>query len=145
MYSSATQVEISEERAAIVALRAGVDVSYWDNGCFITLAETANDDAELQELITKACERVIEKKLELGLMENPHVSPEGLDEFMPNKEGEKLAYEMAAESITLVKNDNNLLPLKEETKICVIGENAANIYFLLGDYTSDRAKEKALP
>lgn len=139
VYSSATQVEIPEERAAIMALRAGVDVSYWDNGCFVTLADTAKDNAELQELIDRACERVIEKKLELGLFENPYIESSGLAEFMPNEEGKKLAYEMAAEAITLVKNDNNLLPLKKGTKICVIGENAANIYSLLGDYTSDRA------
>lgn len=140
VYSASTQVEISQEQGAIMALRAGVDVSYWDNGCFVTLAKTAQDNAELQELIDRACERVIEKKLELGLFENPYIDPHGLDEFMPNEEGKRLAYEMAAEAITLVKNDSNLLPLKKETKICVIGENAANIYFLLGDYTSDRAQ-----
>lgn len=138
VYTASLQTEISKERAAILALRAGVNLSLNDYGCFTTLAETAKDDVELQKLITESCERVIEKKLELGLMENPYIDSYKLAEFMPNEEGKKIAYEMAAEAITLVKNENHLLPLKKETKICVIGENAENIYFLLGDYTSDR-------
>ena len=139
IYSSACQAEISEERAAILALQAGLELSMDDRGCFITLAETAKEDEELQALITKACEHVVEKKLELGLFERPYASEKDLTDFMPNEKGVSLAYEMATEAITLVKNNNQLLPLSKETKICVIGENAANIYFLLGDYTSDRA------
>lgn len=139
IYSASTQVEVPQEQAAIMALRAGVDLSLSDAGCFVTLAETAKEDAELQALINRSCERIIEKKLELGLLENPYAEPSELDSFMPNEEGKELAYEMAAEAITLVKNHNHLLPLKPDTKILVLGENAANIYFLLGDYTSDRA------
>lgn len=139
IYSSSTQVEISQEKAAIMALRAGVDLSMWDTDCFVTLAETAKDDKELQVLIDRSCERIIEKKLEMGILENPYTEQEALEEFMPNKIGIEIAYQMASEAITLVKNEHELLPLKKDAKILVIGENAANIYFLLGDYTSDRA------
>lgn len=138
IYSAATQVEISNEKAAIKALEAGIDMSLQDDGCFSTLIETAKNDEKLQEYIDRACERVLAKKMEMGLFENPYGKPENMKDFIPNTKGEKLAYDMAAESITLVKNDNNLLPLKKDTKICVLGENAANIYYLLGDYTSDR-------
>ena len=138
IYSSSSQVEIPVEKGAEIALRAGVDLSLWDAGCFVTLVETAQDNPELQQMIERSCERIIEKKIELGLLENPYIDEENLREFMPNEKGQKLAYEMATEAITLVKNSNNTLPLKKETKVCLIGENAANIYFLLGDYTSDR-------
>lgn len=137
--SSVQQVEISAEQGAILALRAGVNMSLEDSGCFVTLVNSAKEDKKLQELINDSCQRVLAKKLELGLLNDHYLQIGDLSGFMPNEEGRKLAYEMAAEAITLVKNENNILPLKAETKICVIGENAANIYFLLGDYTSDRA------
>lgn len=138
IYSAATQVEISNAEAAIRALKAGVHISLQDAECFSTLLETAKESEELQALIDRACIKVLEKKYELGLFENPYISQEALAEFMPNEKGRELAYEMAAESITLVKNENQLLPLKPNTKICILGENGANIYALLGDYTSDR-------
>lgn len=137
--SAAYQVRTSPEQSAILALKAGINMSLCDQECFITLAETAKDNSELLELIDYSCQKVLEKKLFLGLLDNPFPPTDALAEFMPNAEGIQLAYEMAAESITLVKNEKNILPFKADTKICVIGENAANIYFLLGDYTSDRA------
>lgn len=137
--SVAYQTEISAERGAVNALRAGVNMSLDDIGCFASLAKTAADDPQLQKLIDHSCQKVLEKKLELGLLEESYIPENSFSEFMPNETGKELAYETASESITLVKNDNNLLPLKANTKICVLGENAANIYFLLGDYTSDRA------
>lgn len=140
VYSAATQVEVSNERAAIMALEAGVHVSLQDVGCFSTLVETAKDSPELIALIDNACEKVLEQKFRLGLFENPYVDEECLKEFLPNEEGIQLAYEMASESVTLVKNENDLLPLAQDTKICVMGENATNIYSLLGDYTSERAE-----
>lgn len=137
--SAVSQTETTPQKAAIQALKAGINMSLEDSGCFITLAESARNDRCLQELIDTSCQRVIAKKLELGLFEKPCPAPDALADFMPNVSGKELAYEMAAEAITLVKNDNGLLPLKQETKLCVLGENGANIYYLLGDYTSDRA------
>lgn len=140
IYSAATQVEVSKERAAAIALEAGIHVSLQDEGCFSTLVQTAKDSPELLALIDNACEKVLEQKFRLGLFENPYADEERLKEFMPDKEGIQLAYEMASESVTLLKNEHDLLPLAPNTKICVLGENATNIYSLLGDYTSDRVE-----
>lgn len=41
-------------------------------------------------------------------------------------------------------NENKLLPLAENTRICLLGENAENIYYMLGDYTSERKPEEGV-
>ena len=117
----------------------GIDLSLADMYSYTELEKALKDGAVSAGEIDRACIRVIEKKFEAGLFEKKELSEKALEDFYADKHSEKIAYDMAAESITLLKN--NLLPLSDKQRIAVIGENANDIYHILGDYTSERRKE----
>jgi len=78
-------------------------------------------------------------KFRFGLFENPFVSVDNALSIVHNKKHQDLALEAARESIVLLKNEDNLLPLnKDEIKsIAIIGPNADDRLNQLGDYTAE--------
>lgn len=132
---------ISKKDAAVLCLKAGIDLSLADKFCFTELEAALADGEISEEEIDRACGRVLEKKFEAGLFDKKPLDKEALSRFYRDKRSEKIAYDMAAESVTLLKN-NNVLPLKKDQRIAVIGENANDIYHILGDYTSERLPEE---
>lgn len=132
---------ISKKDAAILCLKAGVDLSLADNFCYTELEAALADGEISEEEIDRACRRVLNKKFEAGLFEEKELDKEALNRFCADRHCEKIAYDMAAESVTLLKN-NNILPLSKDQRIAVIGENANDIYHLLGDYTSERLPQE---
>jgi beta-glucosidase len=126
-------------KAAILAINAGLDVElprvagYGKR--FISAAKKAQIS---EEVINTSVHRVLTKKFELGLFENPYIEedPSKIFNIIKNPENKKLAREIAQKSIILLKNQNNLLPLSKSIKsIAVIGPNANSVRNLLGDYT----------
>lgn len=84
--------------------------------------------------IDNSVRRVLKTKFILGLFDSPFVEENPKPFPSSHKE---LAREVARQSITLLKNSNNILPLrKDNIKIALIGPNADNIYNMLGDYTA---------
>lgn len=84
--------------------------------------------------IDKAVRRVLRAKFKLGLFENPYVDPENAKKQNGNIKHRELAKKAAQESIVLLKNKDDLLPLKKNfKKIAVIGEDA--IEGRLGGYS----------
>jgi len=125
-------------KSAAVAVQSGVDCGLWDVA--LTKLEEAVQKGYIEEktIDTAVC-RILEKKFKIGLMDNYYLEENGASEaFVTSGEGQKIAYEMAAESLVLLKNDDKILPLKPDKKVLLIGENFDNIYYLLGDYTSER-------
>ncbi len=117
------------------ALKAGIDISLWDNG-FTKLKEALDRGLILTEDLDKAVLRVLTLKFELGLFENPYIEEkEAWMGYTYEKYPEAL--KMARESVVLLKNDNHMLPLNMEKlrTLAVIGPNADEIYHQLGDYT----------
>ena len=92
----------------------------------------------------KAVARVLAAKFRLGLFENPYVDPDYAERIASSPEHQKLALEAAQETIVLLKNDGNLLPLdlKKLNSIAVIGPNAADVH--LGGYSREPAHEVSL-
>lgn len=142
--SAAEKTRISKKAAARAALTAGINLSLADVGAFITLEETVNENPELLRYIDESCVRVLQKKYELNLFDQPYCAEGRAAQFVYSGQSEQTAYRIASESVTLVKNENGLLPLKKDTKICLLGENADNIYYLLGDYTSERKPDEGV-
>lgn len=140
---AATALGISKKDAAVLCLKAGVDLSLADNFSYTELESALEDGSVSAEELDRACIRVIEKKFEAGLFDNDKKAPsdEALNRFFQSKRSERIAYRMASESITLLKNDG-VLPLSQKKRIAVIGENASDIYHVLGDYTSEKRKEE---
>jgi len=133
----------SYESAAVAALNAGIELSLEDQGAFATLEQTVQQKPELVEKINAACTHLLEAKFECGLMQQPLTQSFTAEQLsaLQTKRNQK-AYEMAAQSAVLLKNNNNLLPLSNQTKLCLIGENADSVYYLLGDYTSERKPQE---
>ena len=127
-------------RSGAAALRASVDIGLWDEA-YGHLDEALEKGYITEEDIDRAVLRVLELKVKRGLFESPL-----LDE---NQKPEEYSYEkypqalqIARESVVLLENRNDILPLSKETrKIAVIGPNADAVYNQLGDYSPQVKRE----
>ncbi|GIN71595.1 beta-glucosidase [Bacillus sp. J14TS2] len=132
------------ESAASVALEAGVDLSLWDTA-FTTLEKAVKEGKTSEERINRAVRRILHLKFTLGLFETPFVDESTHINVIGSKEFQKTNLQVARESIVLLKNKNNILPLsKKLNRIAVIGPNADSIYNQLGDYTAIQPEGKGV-
>jgi beta-glucosidase len=128
-------VAADKSEAARLALEAGVDAELPDPDCYQTLLQLVRDGKISEALIDRAVARNLRAKFLLGLFENPYVDPERAARVTDSQEHRALAAEAARRSITLLKNEKNLLPLDRRAlkSIAVIGPNAERAH--LGGYT----------
>lgn len=133
-----SQLDIEKKDSAIRAFKAGIDVSLADMGHYDLLEEAVKEGLISETQIDRSVLRVLEAKEKMGLFDDPFVKEGSAAKFIQSGVRQKQAYDIASESIVLLKNENNILPLNAELKIALIGENANNIYYMLGDYTSER-------
>ncbi len=121
-----------------VALRAGVDVGISHEVSYMSaLAENVEEGRVPMALLDRAVSRVLWLKFSLGLFDSPYVDVERAVKGVPRDAHRQLALEAARESIVLLKNERNTLPLRKDLKsIAVIGPNADDPRSQLGDYTS---------
>ncbi len=112
------------KEAALHAIVAGSDIDM-ESRCYKSnLADLVQEGKVDITLIDDAVKRILYKKFELGLFENPYKYSDSKREkaALNNLEHTKAAREIGAKSIVLLKNENNLLPLSKETKtIAFIG------------------------
>ena len=123
--------------AAGLSLKAGIDVELPDYDCYAApLREYVEKGKISEELINTAVERVLTMKFKLGLFEDPYVDPEVASATWDTPEQRKFSGEVARKSIVLLKNDDNVLPLKKDVvTVAVIGPSADSQRNLLGDYS----------
>ena len=125
------------EQAAVMALKAGVDVDLGGNA-YAELEKAVQKGALSEKLIDQACARVLRKKFEMGLFEKPYVDVKATKE-VHSAAHKQVALDAARQLITLLKNDGGVLPLSKNLRLAVVGPNADNVYNLLGDYTAPQA------
>ena len=126
-------VASSKQEAGEMALKAGVDVDLGAN-CFSQLKESVESGRVSMKTVDQAVMRVLLRKFEAGLFDNPYL-PEESAADVRSEANLEVAAQAARESATLLKN-NGVLPLKEGARIALIGPNADNMYNQLGDYTA---------
>jgi beta-glucosidase len=123
--------------AAALAINAGLDADLSGYGYDKYLLEAVKSGQVSTAILDRAVSRVLRLKFEMGLFENPYVDPKKAAKVVRNDAHVQLARQVAQESIVLLKNEKQLLPLSKSLKsIAVIGPNADNIYNQLGDYTA---------
>ncbi|WP_052670971.1 glycoside hydrolase family 3 N-terminal domain-containing protein [Draconibacterium sediminis] len=114
------------QEAAKLGLLAGMDIDLPSSSAFQYLKEVVEQNPELEEQLDASVRRILRLKFMLGLFENPFTETEGVKAFIGNEKHVALAEKMATESIVLLKNEDNLLPLnsKKIKSIAVVGPNA---------------------
>ena len=127
-----------QKEAGAITLKAGLDVGISFEEAFLQpMIDNVREGKVSIKLIDRAVRRILNLKFRLGLFENPYVDPDYAVKTMHTEENQELALQAARESIVLLKNQENILPLKKDLKkIAVIGPNADNRLNQLGDYTS---------
>ena len=112
------------KEAALEAITAGSDMDMESNAYKDHLAQLVKENKVGAALIDDAVKRILRKKFELGLFADPYRFSDPLRErkALNAPEHAEAARVMAAKSIVLLKNENNLLPLSKEIKtIAFIG------------------------
>lgn len=138
-------VAASPAEAASLAINAGLDADLSGYGYGQSLLKAVNDGLVKMATVDTAVARVLSLKFRMGLFENPYVNPKQAAKEVMNTKNVALARKVARESLVLLKNEKNTLPLSKSLKnIAVIGPNADNVYNQLGDYTAPQADGKVI-
>src|SRR6476620_2903388 len=127
----------SVKEAIMLAINAGIDMSmipYDYKGFCTDLIALVKEGKVSQARIDDAVRRILRVKFELGLFETPVTRLQDYPKFA-SPEFQRAAYNTAAESITLLKNANNTLPLHSNAKVLVTGPNANSMRTLNGGWT----------
>tara|TARA_R110002153_G_scaffold79671_3_gene203220 strand:+ start:260 stop:904 length:645 start_codon:yes stop_codon:yes gene_type:complete len=127
----------TKEEAAKVALEGGLDLECGDDIYAEHLLKAYENGLVSQESIDMAVKRVLTARFKLGIFDkvdgNPYskISPD----VIGSKKHQELALETSRQSMVLLKNQNDILPLnvKDIKKIAVVGFNANQVVF--GDYS----------
>lgn len=122
--------------AGTMALEAGLDTETPRRICLgDTFVERLEKGEIPMEVVDRPLQRLLTLKFELGLFENPYVDVHKMEERLQAQRHRNHSYELACESMVLLKNEGHILPLKYQKKIAVIGPNADNCRALFGGYT----------
>ncbi|MBD0286387.1 MAG: glycoside hydrolase family 3 C-terminal domain-containing protein [Flavisolibacter sp.] len=130
------KVTPSVDEAGYIAFKAGVDTENPDPDGFKNLKQyVLNGKISMKEL-DDAVTRILITKFRVGLFDDPYVDPDRAEQIVGSKEKRAVAYKAATESMVLLKNEGNFLPLdKNKVKtIAFIGPNADKC--ILGGYSS---------
>ncbi len=121
------------KEAARRSILASVDIDMMGNAYHFHLADLVHEGKVPATLIDEAVMRILKLKFDLGLFEHPYLDENRIAASIMQPEALDLAQKAAAESIVLLKNDQNLLPLTPGYKnIALIGPMANERQSLLG-------------
>jgi len=129
-------IAATQKDAVMIAVNAGVDMSMvpLDYSFYGYLIELAKEGKVPMWRINEAVHRILKVKYELGLFERPVGNPDDYPKF-GSEEFRKVSLQAATEAITLLKNTNNILPLKKGVKVLVTGPTANTMRSLDGGWS----------
>jgi len=109
--------------ASVLSLKAGTDMDMCSQGFVNTLSRAVSEGKVSINDIDLACRRVLEAKYKLGLFADPYkyLDMKRAKNDIFTAENRATARDIAAETFVLLKNAGNLLPLKKEGKIALVG------------------------
>lgn len=130
------RVAADEKEATRMAVMAGIDMSMVPSDYSFSdlLLQLVQEGAVPESRIDEAVRRILRVKFELGLFDNPFPDPTRRT-AIGSDEARRLSLQAARESITLLKNDRNLLPLPKEIKVLVTGPTADSLIPLNNGWT----------
>ena len=128
-------IAVDEYQAAKLAVNAGIDLELPDTESYLNLIKLIKSKEISDVIINKAVSRILKAKFLMGLFENPYVDPVYAEQIVGCQNHRYVSLKAAEESIILLKNEKNILPLDKKTlkSIAVVGPNANKC--LMGEYT----------
>ncbi|MFD5186205.1 glycoside hydrolase family 3 N-terminal domain-containing protein [Streptomyces sp. NPDC058372] len=126
----------SAREAAVLGLKAGIDVEMpAPFGYGESLIAAVRDGEISAATVDESVLRVLTHKFELGLFENPYVDADPITIMPLAHEGRDLSLRLARESVTVLKNEGDLLPLSGARRIAVVGPHADRAGAAFAPYT----------
>lgn len=124
------------QNCSALALNAGLDMDMVGEGFLLTLKKSLAEGKVTLKTIDDACRRILEAKYKLGLFEDPfrYCNDERAKSEVMNTEVRNFTREAARHTFVLLKNDNQLLPLKKTGTIALIGPLADSRENMLGTW-----------
>jgi len=140
------------QQVSALALKAGVDMDMVSEGFLTTLKKSLAEGKVTQQDIDNACRKILEAKYMLGLFADPYrfCNVKRAQTEIYTEANRKAAREIAAKSFVLLKNQNNILPLKKSGTIALIGpladakENMSGTWSVAADATKYKSLITAL-
>ncbi|WP_163514815.1 beta-glucosidase BglX [Gelidibacter japonicus] len=135
------------QAVSAMAINAGIDMDMVGEGLLTTLEKSYKEGKVSMETIDTAVKRMLTAKYELGLFDDPYkycdVNRAKTEIF--TDEHRAFARKVSAESMVLLKNDNQTLPLKKSRTIALVGPLANNAVNMAGTWSVATKQEKSIP
>ena len=124
------------QEAAERGIKSGIDMDMSAKQFIEFLPELVRTQKVPEQLINRAAARALELKFRLGLFDNPfaYFNTEREKQTLYSKESQEDAYQMACQSMVLLKNEDRALPLSDSKRIALVGPFANTRYHLLGSW-----------
>ena len=119
--------------AAKVAVNAGMDMDMVCRAFFENLEELVSEGKVKEEVIDEAVLRILGVKLKMGLFENPFVKRQDVSV----EDAEACAEKCSNEAIVLLKNKDNVLPLRKDASVLFAGPMLCERHSLMGSWSGD--------
>ncbi len=130
-------VDANAQEAGVLALTAGLDVELPSVvGYGSVLAEAVHKGLVSEQILDESVRRVLRDKFALGLFDHPYLPEDPIIIDTVAHEGGELAGALARQSITLLQNKGDLLPLSRKlARIAIVGPHANSVGFSFAHYT----------
>ncbi|QGN22171.1 beta-glucosidase BglX [Elizabethkingia anophelis] len=132
------------QQVSALAMNAGIDMDMVGEGFLTTLKKSISEGKVTEQQITTAARRILEAKYDLGLFDDPYryTDEKRSKAEVFNKANREEARNIAAQSMVLLKNDKQILPLKASGTVAVIGPLANNNENMTGTWSvASRTKD----
>lgn len=134
------------QQVSALALKAGIDMDMVGEGFLTTLKKSLAEGKVTQAEIDMAAKRILESKYDLGLFDDPYRYGDAklAAKEVYNLENRNIARNAAAQSMVLMKNENQVLPLKKSGTVAVIGPLVNNSLNMAGTWSVAAKHDKAI-
>lgn len=132
-----------EKDVAEISIKAGIDMEMVSGTYVKYIKELIKEKKVSMKDVDNAVLNILRIKYRLGLFQQPYIQEKQVSSIY-SPEHLQLAREAATESVILLNNNNNTLPLKKDLKIAIIGPMADAAYEQLGTWTFDGDRKKTI-
>ncbi|WP_373707885.1 beta-glucosidase BglX [Kaistella sp.] len=134
------------QQVSAMSLNAGIDMDMVGEGFLTTLKKSLQEGKVKQATIDQAARRILEAKYDLGLFEDPYRYGDSqlAAKEVYSMENRNIARNTAAQSMVLMKNNNQTLPLKKSGTVAVIGPLVKNALNMAGTWSVGAKHENSV-